>query len=105
VSQTLSKIRHKFDLSIVRQILQHCLVCRRFEGGPYRICNMAPLPRSRVAQSVPFAGTGLDYLGPIYAKCDGENKKRWVCLFTCLVTRAIHLEMLNNMSTEEFCTH
>ncbi|VDI80005.1 Hypothetical predicted protein [Mytilus galloprovincialis] len=64
--------------------------------------KMPPFPRSRVSQSIPFASTGLDYLGPIYVKYDGENKKRWVCLFTCFVTRAIHLELLNDMTTEEF---
>ncbi|CAG2200461.1 unnamed protein product [Mytilus edulis] len=106
VSQTLSKLRHKFWIpqgrSTVRQVLRHCLVCRRFEGGHYGMPKMPPFPRSRVSQSIPFASTGLDYLGPIYVKYDGENKKRWVCLFTCFVTRAIHLELLNDMTTEEF---
>ena len=30
------------------------------------------------------------------------SKKVWVCLFTCLAVRAIHLELAENMSAEEF---
>ena len=46
--------------------------------------------------------TGLDYLGPLYVKHDNSSKKVWVCLFTCLVTRNFHLEIVLDMSTEEF---
>ena len=63
---------------------------------------MAPFPRSRVSQAIPFSGTGLDYLGPIFVKYCGETRKRWICLFTCLVIRAVHLELLQDMTTEEF---
>ncbi|VDI16697.1 Hypothetical predicted protein [Mytilus galloprovincialis] len=64
--------------------------------------DMPPFPKSRVSQSTPFSSTGLDYLGPLITKSNGENSKRWICLFTCLVTRAIHLEVINDMTTEEF---
>ncbi|VDI41861.1 Hypothetical predicted protein [Mytilus galloprovincialis] len=64
--------------------------------------NVAPFPRSRVSRSLPFQGTGLDYLGPVYVKDGTVMKKRWICLFTCFVTRAIHLEIVNDMTTEEF---
>ena len=63
---------------------------------------MPPLPNSRVSQSVPFTYTGVDYFGPLYIKTKIENQKVWVCLFTCLVTRAVHLELIQNMSTEQF---
>lgn len=92
VSQMLSKLRHKYWIpqgrSTVRQVLRRCLVCRKYEGGPYRMPPMAPYPRSKVSRSVPFSNTGLDYLGPIYVRCNKEIKKRWICLFTCVVTRA-----------------
>ena len=63
---------------------------------------MAPLPKSRVSKSVPFSKTGLDYLGPLYIKTEKDAKKVWVCLFTCISTRAVHLELVNDMSTSEF---
>ena len=60
--------------------------------------DMAPLPKTRITEAVPFSRTGLDYLGPMYIKtCEGQKKVR-VCLLTCLVTRAIHLKLLLDMS-------
>ncbi|XP_052809626.1 uncharacterized protein LOC128238092 [Mya arenaria] len=63
---------------------------------------MAPLPASRVQESNAFARTGVDYLGPLYVKAPEGSKKVWVCLFSCMVTRAIHLELVQDMTTEEF---
>ena len=63
---------------------------------------MPPLPKCRVSESVPFTYTGIDYFGPIFSKNKSESQKAWICLFTCLVTRAVHLELLHNMSAEQF---
>ena len=63
---------------------------------------MPPLPTSRVSESVPFTHTGIDYFRPLFIKNKTECQKVWVCFFTCLVTRAIHLELIQNMSTEQF---
>ena len=64
--------------------------------------SITPLPSIRVRESKPFSRTGLDYLGPMYIKTSEGSKKVWVCLFTCLVIRAVHLEMVLDISTEEF---
>ena len=72
---------------------------------------MPDLPRERIAKSLPFEYTGLDYLGPLYIKnfaavtdqTDGGNSKKvWVCLFTCMTVRAIHLELVEDVSADEF---
>ena len=106
VSQTLSQFRYKYWLprgrATVSSVLRNCTVCRRHEGGPYKMPVMAPLPKTRVTSAVPFSRTGLDYLGPLYIKTKEGQRKVWVCLFTCMVTRAIHLELLQDMSAEEF---
>ena len=64
--------------------------------------NNAPLPQQSVSASVPFAHCGIDYFGPLYVNESSGSKKVWVCLFTCLVTRAIHLELFMDMLTEKF---
>lgn len=66
--------------------------------------HMVPYPPSRIEESAPFSFTGLDYLGPLYVKVNGESSTRkvWVCLFTCLAVRAVHLELIHDMSGEEF---
>ena len=63
---------------------------------------MAPLPKTRVTEAIPFLRTGLEYLGPMYMKISDGQRKVWVCLFTCMVTHAIHLELFQDMSAEEF---
>ncbi|XP_053386648.1 uncharacterized protein LOC128550835 [Mercenaria mercenaria] len=79
-----------------------CRICRRYEGGPYKLPVMPPHPKSRVPETPPFTHTGLDYFGPLYVKSADGKTKVLVCLFTCMVTRAIHLEHVQNMSSEEF---
>ena len=106
VSQTLSIIRQKFRIphgrSSVRKVLRNCVVCKRVEGNPYKMPTMAPLSASRVSESPPFSHTGLNYMGPLYIKENSEIKKVGVCLMTCTVTRAVHLEMVLNMTTVAF---
>ena len=106
VSQTLSLIRQKYWIpggrSAVKTVLLKCSVCRHYEGGPYKMPSMPPLPTKRVTQSSPFSHSGVDYFGPLFIKAKNENRKVWVCLYTCLVTRAIHLELMSDMSTEQF---
>ena len=49
----------------------------------------APLPGTRVTEAI----AALDYLGPMIIKTPEGQMKVWVCLFTCVVSRAIHLEL------------
>ena len=60
---------------------------------------MAPLPEMRVAQSPPFSVTGLDHGGPLYCG-DYVGKKYYILLLTCVVTRAVHLELVESLSCE-----
>ena len=62
---------------------------------------MAPLPRFTYR---PFDQSATDYAGPFITVQGRERQpqKRWLCLFTCLATRAIHLEMAWALDTESF---
>ena len=108
VSHTLAAIRREFWIpqgrSSVRKVLLNCLGCRRHQGGPCRMPAMAPYPRSRIEESPPFTYTGLDYVGPLYVKVSQPSapRKVWLCLFTCLAVRAIHLEVVHDMTAEQF---
>ena len=63
---------------------------------------MPPWRRERVSRSEPFQFIGLDYLGPINVK-EGESVgKMWVCLFTYLSIRAVHLELVKGLSAQMF---
>ncbi|GBM70438.1 hypothetical protein AVEN_154431-2-1, partial [Araneus ventricosus] len=60
---------------------------------------MAPLPSNRIQASYPFENVGIDFAGPIYTR---NIDKAYIALFTCAVTRAIHLEVVSSLSTEYF---
>ena len=115
VSQTLAQTREEYWIpqgrALIKQILKSCQICRRAESRPFAMPEMPPLPRERVATSLPFEFTGVDYFGPLFIKqfvqISEESseivvKKVWVCLFTCLAVRAIHLELVEDMTAEEF---
>ena len=90
--------------SLVRAIIHRCITCRRFEGAPFPAPPPPPLPVSRVKEDPAFSFTGVDFAGPLMIRTEGPNKtgKTWICLFTCFVTRAVHLDIVLDMSTETF---
>jgi ribonuclease HI/transposase InsO family protein len=90
---------------VVKSIVRACVPCRKREAKA--ICPfMAPLPRVRLTPHViPFTFTGIDFFGPLMVSMGGRGKrfeKRWICLFTCLTVRAVHLEVADGMSADEF---
>ena len=64
---------------------------------------MSDLPLSRTsAHKKPFADCGIDYFGPLMFKEGRSLKKAWGLLFTCMASRAIHVEMVVSLSLDEF---
>ena len=63
---------------------------------------MPPWPCERVSRSDPFQFVGLDYLGPVFVRGQIGLDKLWICLFTCLTVRAIHLECVTDLTGTQF---
>ena len=62
---------------------------------------MADLPEDRVTpEKPPFSFVGIDYFGPLEVKQRRSRVKRYGCLFTCLTTRAIHIEIAHSLGTD-----
>ena len=87
--------------SVISHIIAKCVLCRKLRGRT-QDQHMAPLPPERVTPSAPFTYTGMDVFGPFYIREGRKELKRWGLIFTCLSSRAIHLETLNAMSTDSF---
>ena len=103
---TLALVRQTFWISrgksFVRKIINDCLHCKRRRAKP-NVPLMASLPKERLALcETPFTNTGVDYFGPMNVKRGRVTEKRWGCLFTCLTTRAVHLELAGDLSTDSF---
>lgn len=102
----ISRVREKLWIPqirvLVRSILGRCLRCKRLNARQI-VQQMAPLPRSRMmAYQPPFSYSGMDLFGPLQVKHGRGKAKRWCCLFTCLNTRAVHLELVQSMNTDDF---
>ena len=86
----------------VRKQLRLCVICNKLSGKPYRAPDPPPLPKICVEESKPFAITGVDFTGALYVKAMGGEKKVYICLFTCACTRAVHLEIVTDLSVDTF---
>ena len=103
IRDTLSAVRETHWIlrgrEAVKRVLRKCVICKRYEGKSVSSPPLPQLPEERVGEYPPFANTGVDFAGPLYIKSDG---KVYVCLFTCGITRAIHLELTTDLSASSF---
>ncbi|MCK5873000.1 MAG: hypothetical protein KAG26_09250, partial [Methylococcales bacterium] len=89
-------IRH-----VVSALIRSCVRCLRLRAPPEGQL-MADLPSERVEPSPPFTHCGLDCFGPFHVKDGRKNVKRYGLIVTCLASRAVHLEVLDDMTTDSF---
>ena len=82
--------------STVTRAISKCVIRRPLTQ------KMSDLPEERIAETSPFHYTGMDVFGPFYIK-EGRKTLKWYgLLFTCLDSRAVHLETLNSMEADSF---
>ncbi len=85
----------------VASYIRQCVTCRR-QRKPMEEQRMADLPPERLEPSPPFTFCGMDCFGPFLTKQGRKENKRYGLLFTCLSSRAVHIEILEDMSTDAF---
>ena len=103
---TVTALRQSYWIPAARQyiksILHHCVTCRKVTGRPYPAPDPPPLPRLRTQDVHPFTLTGVDFTGALYVRQGTEEVKVYLCLFTCATTRAVHLEIVQDLTAEMF---
>ena len=104
---TLAAVRDQYWIlqgrSAVQSCIRQCLICIHWEGGPFKTPPFAPFPKSLLQiDDKPFLYVGLDYLGPLLVNNEQRLIKNWICLFTCLKIRAVHLELVETLSANSF---
>ena len=90
-------------VSAVSTYIRQCVQCRRLYSAP-ESQKMADLPEDRVVSDnlAPFDHCGVDYFGPWLVKDGRKEVKRYGVLFTCLNSRAVHIETANSLTTDAF---
>lgn len=87
----------------VCSVLSQCIVCKTFHAKPVTQ-QMKPLPTScMMAYQPPLSLSGKDLFSLLYVELGGSTVKRWCCLFMCLNTHAIHLELVHSMNLMIVC--
>lgn len=107
----MSLLRERFWILSARSVIRHrihkCNFCYKTKPRPLMSPIMSDLPASRVNQvAKAFVHTGCDYAGPItYTPMRSrgvKSRKGYICVFTCLTTRAIHIELATDLTTVSF---
>ncbi|XP_050555621.1 uncharacterized protein LOC118273288 [Spodoptera frugiperda] len=105
----LNYLRSKYWIinakTLVRQHVHKCVICIRHSTQTHQQM-MGQLPKARVSVQKPFQCSGVDYAGPISIRSSKgrghHSTKGYICLFVCMSTRAIHLEVVSDMTSQSF---
>ncbi|XP_054709171.1 uncharacterized protein LOC129218872 [Uloborus diversus] len=109
VQTTLFLIRENFWIisgrNAVRNIIRKCIVCLKANSLNSKQL-MGNLPKERVIPARAFSKCGLDFAGPVITKPNLKRSKvtlkSYIALFVCFTTKAIHLEVVSDLSTGAF---
>nr|XP_049697145.1 uncharacterized protein LOC126054685 [Helicoverpa armigera] len=91
--------------SLIQQYVRKCVTCAK-QRANVKNQLMGDLPSVRCIPARPFLHSGVDYAGPISIRTSKGRGHRaykgYICLFVCMTTRAIHLEVVSDMTTQAF---
>ena len=102
VQETLAKLRSRYWLVqgrlFIRKLIHGCIVCRKLERNH---CNHLFLS---IMSARPFQTAGVDFAGPLHVRASDHagTSKVWLCLYTCFVTRAVHLDLFTRLTATTF---
>jgi hypothetical protein len=89
--------------AVVRTMLHSCIICKRVTGSAFLLPPSPDLPGFRVDATNPFKNIGMDFTGHLLVRDrDGKAQKVYICLFTCLGTRCVNLELVEDLTTDSF---
>ena len=89
--------------SCIKSLLLRCVICQRIRKKTILRPLPSPLPAERVKWVQPFSNVGVDHTGSFTIRDQqGRKTKAYICLFVCTTTRAVHLEVVDNLTTTSF---
>lgn len=108
VASTVARIRARYWIvsvqKMVKSICSKCVTCRKkFNKLSGQI--MGSLPIERLQPAPPFSTIGVDFFGPFTIRGEVQKRTRGKCygvIFTCFVSRAVHIDISKDYSTDSF---
>lgn len=104
----LATMRQKYWViggrDLARNTYHRCVKCFRIKPTLIQQ-STGDLPSSRVTPARPFSICGVDYCGPVFLKSPVRNRpptKAYIAIFVCFATRAVHIELISDLSTPAF---
>ncbi|XP_036229935.1 uncharacterized protein [Bactrocera oleae] len=105
----LNTLRQRFWILSARQavksFIHNCAVCRRHRREVLKQ-QMASLPGQRIKAARPFISSGVDYCGPFTLRIGTKRSrtliKTYLAIFVCMVTKAVHIEEVDDLSAQSF---
>ena len=106
---TYSLISHRFHLiggmKCIKLVIRACAICRRYNAKPEQQ-QVGQLPKERPTPGHVFSKVGVNYAEPLLIKVGPTQKptvrKVYVCVFVCVAVKAMHLELVTELTTETF---
>ena len=87
----------------MKRVISKCTVCKKLEGKVFSAPPGTYLPSFRVKEATPFSTVGVDFAGPLFIRKEGKQMgKVYIVLYTCSVTRVVHLDLVEDMSAPVF---
>lgn len=91
---------------LISSLIHKCVTCRKLRRS-LETQKMADVPTDRITPGPPFTSVGIDAFGPWQVatrktRGGAANSKRWGIIFTCLFCRAVHIEIVEEMSSSSF---
>ena len=105
----MSSLERRFHLvggrKLIRSITRECVTCRKYTARP-KPQLLGQLPVERITPGSVFDKVGVDYAGPMLIKYGHVRKptivKAYVCVFVSLAVKAVHLELVSDLTSEAF---
>ena len=107
VGSIMAHVRQEYWIPRLRQlaknVINHCYGCKKYRATRFHNPPPGHLPVDRTEGSYPFQVVRVDYAGPVVFKASKKLEgKAYILLFACSLTRAVHLELLTDQTTEGF---
>ena len=86
----------------VKSVISQCTICQKFNNLAFKYPKVTNLPKSRINLIKTYLHTGIDYTGHVWLKSNHGVCKMYLLIFTCLNIRALHVELVKDLSTHSF---